>query len=144
MGVYCLAKRSYMDYSRKNPNRRGWGHSFYKKTPGIFRFVVLPLEIVGKMKLHPWKFHKIVLHLLEFPRPKAKTHGNPHDFFWFTPVISTSFLLTPEIFAFFIYSVPLLGSSTSSTPLFGFYSEITPYSFLNKNIALFILEVFYL
>ena len=39
LAIYCLAKRSYMGYSRKNPNKRGWGHNFWKKTPGIFRFV---------------------------------------------------------------------------------------------------------
>ena len=53
----------------------------------IYHFT--PLQIPDKMKLHPWKFHKIVLHPLEFPRSKAKTHGIPHDFFWITPIRST-------------------------------------------------------
>ena len=29
-----------------------------EKSPGIFRFVILPLETPGKIKLHPWKFRK--------------------------------------------------------------------------------------
>ena len=41
----------------------------------ILDFVTLPSEIPDKMKLQPWKFHKIVFHPLEFPRPKTKTHG---------------------------------------------------------------------
>ena len=53
-----------------------WGHTFLKKTSGTFRFVTLPLDIPDKMTLHPWKFHKIVLHPLGFPRPKTKTHEN--------------------------------------------------------------------
>ena len=46
----------------------------FRKNTGIFRFVILSLEIQGKKKLHPWKFHKIelstqLLHPLEFLRP---------------------------------------------------------------------------
>ena len=52
-----------------------------KKTPGIFRSATLSLEIPDKMKLHSWKFHQIVLHPLEFLRPKTKTHGNFTLFF---------------------------------------------------------------
>ena len=29
-------------------------------TPGIIRFVTLPLEILEKTSFHPWKFCKIV------------------------------------------------------------------------------------
>ena len=74
----------------------GGGHAFSKKAPGILRFVTLylPLEIADKMKLHPWKFHKIVLHPLDFLRPKTKTyHGNSfhiisldaYDHLWVIP-----------------------------------------------------------
>ena len=48
-------------YSRKNPNSKK-----DKKTSRIFKFVTLPLKIPDKMKLHPGKFYKIVLHPLEF------------------------------------------------------------------------------
>ena len=40
--------------------REGWGHVF-EKNPEIFHFFTLPLEISDKTKLHPWKFHKILL-----------------------------------------------------------------------------------
>ena len=43
---------------------------------GIFHFFTLPLEILEKTKLHPWKFHKILLDPLEVLRPKPKTSGN--------------------------------------------------------------------
>ena len=65
-----------------------------KKTPRIYRFVTLPLEISDKMKLHSWKFYKIVLHPLEFqvknqePRPMEI----PHNIFWIALRNSTSFL----------------------------------------------------
>ena len=39
-----------------------------------------PLEFLD-LSLHPWKFHKIVLHPLQFPRPKIKAHGNLTWFF---------------------------------------------------------------
>ena len=45
-----------------------------KKTLEFFFF--LPLEIPEKTKLNPWIFHKIVLDLLEIPRPETKTLGN--------------------------------------------------------------------
>ena len=54
---------------------------FFEKNPGIFHFFTLPLEIPDKTKLTPWIFHKIVLDLLEIPRPKTKTLGNSTLFF---------------------------------------------------------------
>ena len=54
---------------------------FSEKTPEIFRFVTLPLEILDKTRLYRWKFHRIVLHPFETPRPKTKTHGNSTWFF---------------------------------------------------------------
>ena len=33
-----------LGYSRKDPNRGGSGYTFLKKTPGIFKCVILPLE----------------------------------------------------------------------------------------------------
>ena len=52
-----------------------------EKDPWNFKFVTLPLEIHEKIKLHPWQFHKIVLHPLEFPKRKSKTDGNSTLFF---------------------------------------------------------------
>ena len=91
----------------------GWGHTFLIKTPGIFRFITLPLEIPNKMKLYPWKFHTIVLHPLEFPWPKTKPTEIP-DVFLITPENSTS-LLTPRIFTS-IFSISLEISSPQPMP----------------------------
>ena len=85
-----------MGYSWKYIYRQGgWEYTFLKKPPGIFRFVTLTLEIPKKKSFYPWKFCKIVWHLLEVSRPKSKTHGhgNSHDFFMNTPGNSNSFLI---------------------------------------------------
>ena len=53
-----------------------------KKNPGIFHFFALPMGIQDKTKLNPKAklnpliFHKIVLDLLEIPRPKTKIPKN--------------------------------------------------------------------
>ena len=98
LAIYCLDKRSYMDYSRKNLNRRGWGHNFWKKTPGIFRFVTLPLEVLGKMKLTPGNSTKLCYTYWNFQGQKPRPMEIPHDFFWITPVNSTSFCIDPRNF----------------------------------------------
>ena len=53
-----------------------WGYTFLKTPPVIFRFVILPLEILLKKNFHPWTFSKIAWHLLEIPWSKTKTYGN--------------------------------------------------------------------
>ena len=60
----------------ENTNREVEGILFWKP-PGNFYFFTLSLEIPGKTKLHPWKFHQIVLNLLEIPR---RNHQNPWKF----------------------------------------------------------------
>ena len=93
-----------MGYSRKIPNRGGWGLSL-KKIPGIFRFVTLPLQISDKMRLHLWKFHIIVLHW-NFRGQKPKSMAIPHDIFLITPGNSTYFVIDLSHFhiLFFQYS----------------------------------------
>ena len=49
---------------------------FFENPPWNFSFFTLPLEIPYKAKLHPWKFHKIVLDPLKILRPKTKTPKN--------------------------------------------------------------------
>ena len=46
--------------------------------PGIFHFFTLSLEIPDKIKLHPWKFHKIIFNTLEIQKPKSKTPWKFH------------------------------------------------------------------
>ena len=72
---------------QKNPNREVEDFIFWKRSlevlicPSFNLPRVKPLEIPDKMKLHPWKFYKIVLHPLKFPRLKTKTHGNSTFFY---------------------------------------------------------------
>ena len=70
-----------INYSKKKKPNRWWLRTYFSKnTPGIFNFF-LPLEIPDKTKLHPWKIHKIVLHVFEIPRPETKTPGTSTLFF---------------------------------------------------------------
>ena len=74
-----------------------WGHGyFFKKGLWNFKFATLLLEIPDKKQdFHPWKFHKIVLHPLEYlsqgqtPRPMQILH----DFFLIENI--TSFFIDP-------------------------------------------------
>ena len=61
----------WMGYSRKNPNRGGWGYTFLK-TPWKFSFFTLLLEI---SKLKQRSYGNLI------PRPKTKTLGKPNYFF---------------------------------------------------------------
>ena len=108
---------------KNQTGRRGW-RQFLKKDPWNFLIChFTPWKFQTKWSFIPWKFHKIVLHPLEFPRPKVETHGIPRDFFWITPVNSTSFCrYWPQEFLHSIYSVPLTENSMS-TPLFWFFLE---------------------
>ena len=67
----------------------------FSKSPGISRFVSLPLEIIDKRKLHSWRLQKFVLHSLEIPH-----------FFLITPGYSTC--------AYYFFNTP--GNSMPSTP----------------------------
>ena len=49
---------------------------FLKKKPWIIEVCHLALGNYGQSFLYPWKFCKIVLHPLEIPRSKTKTHEN--------------------------------------------------------------------
>ena len=44
-----------------------WGYTFLEKNPEIFRYVILPLEILQKASFHLSKFCKIVWQLFEIP-----------------------------------------------------------------------------
>ena len=70
-----------MGYSKKIFKQGIFLPYIFDKTPEIFRFVILPLGILGITKLHLWKFHKIVLRTFEIPRCKIKTHENSNWFF---------------------------------------------------------------
>ena len=97
---------------QKKFKQGSWGHNFLKETLGIFRFVTLPLEIPDKMKLHPWKFYKIVTSI-EILGQKLRPMEIPHNLFWITLGDSISFLLTPGISTFYFFNNS--GNSMSST-----------------------------
>ena len=110
LAIYSLAKRSYIiwyiDYSRKIPNKRGWGHNFWKKTPGIFRFVTLPLEVSDKMKLIPGNSTKLCYTHCNFQGQNPRPIEIPYDFFWMTPVNAISFCIDPKNFHILFIQYP--------------------------------------
>ena len=81
-----------MGYSRKNPSRGGWMRTYFsEKIPRFFRFVTLPLEILEKTKLHPWKFHKMLLHPLEILLEFFLSPLEIPLLFYLNPVISSTY-----------------------------------------------------
>ena len=69
------------------------GLTFLKKTPGLFRFALLPLEILDKTHHYPWKFGKIVFSHLS--KTKNRHLEIPHVFFLIILGKFTSFLIDP-------------------------------------------------
>ena len=63
------------DILKKKQKKLGFIKNIFKKNPGISRFVTLPFKIIDKRKLHPCKFQKFVLHLLEIPHFFLITDG---------------------------------------------------------------------
>ena len=82
-------------YSRKNPNNEVKNTLFWKKNPGIFRFITLPLEICEKTSFVPWKFCEMVQH----PRNSKVKNQDPWkfhmNFSWTTLEIPLLFLIDP-------------------------------------------------
>ena len=82
-----LAYAPELGYSRKNPKRGCWGHTFLKKTPEIFRFVTLLLEIQDKMKLHThWNFQGQKPRPMEIPHYFFLDHAWKFHFFFYWPL----------------------------------------------------------
>ena len=132
LAIYCLAKSSHKGYSRKNLNRRSRGHNFWKKTPGIFRFVTFTLGNFRQKSFTLGNSTKLCYTHWSFqgqnPRPMEFhiSSGLPQQ-------ISLLFVLTPGISTFYLFrSVPLLRNTMSSITLFEFFSGIAPYSYLLK------------
>ena len=113
-----------MGYSRKKTKQGGGvvGDILFWTAPGIFHFFTLPLEISEKTKLHPWKFHKIVLHPLEIPRPKTKTTGNSSLFFLGHPW-KFHFVLTPGNSTCYFFDTLENSISSAPVPCFFFFLE---------------------
>ena len=84
---------------KKIPTEGGWGHTFFGKPSGICRFDTLPLDIPYKTKLHPWKFHKIVLYHLTWAIPEKIQTGEEFRIYFFEPLPPP----TLELFIFLLY-----------------------------------------
>ena len=94
-------------WSMGNNQAGGVKDILFWNRPGFFRFLTLSLGILDKLKLHPFKFHKIVLHPLEILRPTTRTPGNSTWIFldhpWKFQVVYNWPLENPLA----IYSIPL-------------------------------------
>ena len=88
----------------------------------MFHFFTLLLEIPDKTKSHPWKFGKIVLDLLEIPRPKTETPGNATLYFlghpWKFNFVFNELLETPYAISLISLEIPYLQPT-----LFGLFLE---------------------
>ena len=98
----------------------GWGLTFLKKIPEIFRFVTL-VCLCHWSFIYSWNSTKL-LYALEFPRPKTKTHVMeiPHDFFLISPGLEIPLLFHWPLwnleFPHSVYLFNTLGNSMHSTP----------------------------
>ena len=101
---------------QRNPKRGGWGHTFLKKSPGMFKFVILPLEVLENTSFHPWNSWKALWHRLEIPRPKTKTHRISTWVFFNTPGNSTSILVDLWNFHLIVFQNPWRFNVLNPTP----------------------------
>ena len=116
-----MVKLSGLAWRNKNWKGESWGHTtqFFWRTPGIFRFVTLSLEIPDKKSFilleilqnsnsknqDPWKFHMIFSWLcLEIPHCAWKFPGVSTCYFFNTPQNSMS---TTLLFGFFWVGNPI-------------------------------------
>lgn len=56
MNYYYNIINDYLAISSKLLTEKGIEGIFFRNRPWIFRFLTLPLEILNKTKLYPWKF----------------------------------------------------------------------------------------
>ena len=101
---YVLSWWLLLGFFRKNPNKGGWGHTFWKKNRN-FKFRSLPLEILTFL-FYSWHFwtkqsfplgnsKKMCYTPWKFQSQKPTPIEIPHDFFLITPGNYTSFLINP-------------------------------------------------
>ena len=112
--IYLASYWGYiMGYSRKK--KQGWGveDTLFWTSPGIFRFLTLPLEIPDKTKLHPIARLETQQNCIAHPqhpsenlRPKTKTPGNSTWLFLDHPWNSTLFLINPWKFDLLFLQYP--------------------------------------
>ena len=83
-----------LGYSRKNPNRWGLVDILFWKSPGIFRFVTLPSEILKKISFYPWKSEILQNNCVPLLGNSKVKNQDPRKF-------HISFSLKPQKFHFF-------------------------------------------
>ena len=120
MKTITVSQQAIGGLFQKNPNKGGWGYTFMKKNPGIFRFVTLSLEIRKKTSFHRWKFCKLCgrYPFWKFQRQKPRLREIP----------LSVFLEQPWKFHFFFNWLLELPHALSSIPLEIPCSRHPPYS----------------
>ena len=93
-----------MSYSRKNPNRMIWGHTFLKKKHDIFGFITLPLEILDKAKFYANSV-KLCFTLWKFQGQKWRLMEIQH-FFWSILEIPLLYQSAPRISTWYFLNIP--------------------------------------
>ena len=107
--------------------RVDWRHTFLKKTVEYLGLSLYPRKFQTKWSFTPRKIHKIVLHSLELPRPKIKTHPWKFQFFFNWPLKFSHY-----IFSIYPEEIPC----PQPSHLFGTFSG-------NSSIASAILKLSY-
>ena len=79
MVIWLFGCNSSVHWSIPEKLQTGWMVDivFWNPPAGIFRFVTLTLETIGKTSFHPWKFWKIMWNWKfqgQKPRPKKISH----------------------------------------------------------------------
>ena len=105
----------------------------------------MPLEILGKAKFHPWKFHKFLLDTLEVPRPRTKTPGSSTLFFfghpWKFHFILLPLQLTAGNSTCYFFDTPRNRNSISSINFWGFFGiALFSWNFQDYFIYCYILQ----
>ena len=105
-----------------------------------------------KAKLHPRKFRKIVLDLLEIPRPKTKSHGSSTLFFprnpWKFHFVLKWTLEIPYPISLIPLEIPYSISSSNPPPVWFFsgianlHMKIKPSWLYYKIMKVFLLKTF--
>ena len=90
---------------KKNEQGSDWGHTYLKNLPESFEiFLLYSLEIPNKTKVHPCKFHKIVLPIcvtsLENSEAKIRNPYKFHMLFLWYPWKFRVFNPHPPVFFF--------------------------------------------
>ena len=108
-------------------NKQGvWRHTFLKKSLELLLFFSVALESPGEIKLHPWKFRKImyVTYLGNFKTKKSRPLEILHEFFLVSLGSSTFFLINLWNFCILFYEYAPGNSISLPFPLVRIFSGL--------------------